>query len=352
MRHPSSSKRSAALAIEYLESTSLRPAPGNARKHSTAQLVRLQAAIREFGFTAPILIDTDQNVIAGHARLLAAQALSIERIPCVRLEDLSEAQKRALAIADNRIAELAEWDPEALRAEFAALCELEFPVELTGFETAEIDLILETPNLGEARSSDPADLVAEPDRTSPPVSRLGDCWSMDNHRLNCGDALAPNSYEAVLAGRAAAMAITDPPYNVPIDGHVSGLGKTRHREFVMASGEMSYEAFTGFLKDAMDLMVRFSVKNGTAPHQNNVQLGKHGRYRTNVWDYAGVEGANELLGCIAHSAASLSRVRAHLGLGVILGRLHPSEIQFRTHIQTTILSSVGMPQQPRFTQQC
>lgn len=329
--------------IEYLATSALVADPRNSRKHPKAQLVRLEAAIREFGLNVPILIDEQNSIIAGHARLAAAEALGMEQVPCIRLTHLTPPQKRALAIADNRIAELAEWDPEALRAEFSALCELEFPVELTGFETAEIDLILETPTVGEAGSSDPADFVAEPDRTSTSVSRHGDCWLMGNHRLYCGDALAPNSYEAVLAGGQAAMAITDPPYNVPINGHVTGLGKTKHREFVMASGEMSKEAFTAFLKCAMENMVRFSVdgsihfifmdwrhicelttagaetytelkalcifnksngglgslyrskhelifvyKNGTAPHQNNIQLGKHGRYRTNVWDYAGV----------------------------------------------------------------
>jgi DNA modification methylase len=337
MPHATKGKRSAALAIEYIKRASLIPDPGNARKHSKKQLVRLEAAIGEFGFTVPILIDNDLRVIAGHARLLAAEALGMDSVPCVRLGHLSAAQKRALAIADNRIAELAEWDPEALRAEFSALCELEFPLELTGFETAEIDLILDYTG-----ALDPADVVDAPNRSSPPVSRRADCWSMESHRLYCGDALAAVSYEALLDNEQAAMIITDPPYNLAIQGHVSGLGKTTHAEFAMASGEMSKAAFTAFLKDVIDLLVRYSTdgsihfifmdwrhigeltmaaaqayaelkalciwnksnggmgslyrskhelvfvyKNGTARHQNNIQLGKHGRYRTNVWDYAG-----------------------------------------------------------------
>jgi hypothetical protein len=331
------------LAVEYVHRTALVPDPKNARKHSAAQLARLKATISELGVIAPMLIDEHNNVIAGHARFTVTEALGIKNLPCVRLTHLTAAQKRALAIADNRMAELAEWDADALRAEFAALCDLDFPVELTGFATAEIDIILDTPLMSEAAASDPVDQVSEPDRGAAAVSQLGDCWELGNHRLYCGNALEAVSYEALLGGQRAAMIISDPPFNVPVRGHVSGLGKARHPEFAMASGEMSQEAFTVFLKAGMDLMVRFSVdgsihflfidwrhlgemlsagaaayaelkalcvwnksnggmgslyrskhelvlvyKNGTAPHQNNIQLGKLGRYRTNVWDYAGV----------------------------------------------------------------
>ncbi|MBA3668642.1 MAG: ParB N-terminal domain-containing protein [Sphingomonas sp.] len=342
MSHLDESERLGAMAVEYVAHKALVPDSRNTRKHPKAQLVKLEASIREFGFNAPILIDEDNKVIAGHARLVVAQALGMGSIPCVRVTHLSAVQRRALSIADNRIAEQAEWDPEALKAEFAALCTMEFPLELTGFATAEIDIILDAPLVTMSPTSDPADVFAPPDRSAPAASLPGDCWLLGNHRLYCGNALELQSYEEVLGGHRAAMVITDPPFNVSIQGHVSGLGKAAHREFAMASGEMSPDEFTNFLRQAMDLMVRFSTdgsihfifmdwrhireittagaaaysefkalcvwnktnggmgslyrskhelvfvyKNGTAPHCNNVQLGKYGRYRTNVWDYAG-----------------------------------------------------------------
>lgn len=342
MLHLNANKPLGAMAIEYVAYKALVPDPRNTRKHPKGQLVKLEASIRELGLNSPILIDEDNKVIAGHARLMVAEALGIGSIPCIRLTHLSAVQKRVLSIADNRIAEQAEWDPEALKAEFAALCALEFPVELTGFATAEIDIILDTPLVPAPSASDPADVFAPPDRSAPAVTRLGECWVLGNHRLFCGNSLEPKSYEEALGGHRAAMVITDPPFNVPIQGHVSGLGKASHPEFLWASGEMSPEEFTNFLRAGMDLMVRFSTdgslhfifmdwrhigeittagaaaysehkalcvwnktnggmgslyrskhelvfvyKNGSAPHCNNVQLGRHGRYRTNVWDYAG-----------------------------------------------------------------
>lgn len=273
---------------------------------------------------------------------MAAQELELPEVPCVRLTHLTTAQKRALAIADNRIASQAEWDPDALRAEFEALCKLEFPVELTGFATAEIDLILEVPSISATVSAEATEFVSEPDRGVPAVSQVGDCWECGDHRLYCGDALEAASYDALLGDQLAAMIVTDPPWNVPIQGHVSGLGKVKHLEFLQASGEMSQPQFTNFLSTAMGQMVRFSVdgsihfifmdwraiseitaaadgnyselknvcvwnkgvgamgslyrsqyelvfvyKNGRAPHQNNILLGKYGRNRTNIWSYAG-----------------------------------------------------------------
>lgn len=351
------SKRLGTMAIEYVAYAALVPDTRNTRKHPKAQLVKLEASIREFGFNAPILIDEENKVIAGHARLVVAEALAMTSIPCIRATHLSSSQRRALSIADNRIAEQAEWDPEALKAEFSALCAMEFPVELTGFATAEIDIILETPLATASSVADPADDFASPDRDAPAASQLGDHWLLGNHHLYCGDSLKPESFEELMGPRRAAMVITDPPFNVRIQGHVSGLGKTIHREFAMASGEMSPNEFTDFLEQGMDLMVQFSTdgslhfifmdwrhiseittaakkaysefkalcvwnktnagmgslyrskhelifvyKNGTAPHCNNVQLGKHGRYRTSVWDHAGVNsfGRNRDADLAAH----------------------------------------------------
>lgn len=357
MTPPLKAKRASELSIEYLERTLIVPDPRNARTHNKAQLVRLQAAIEEFGFTVPLIVDERNQLIAGHARLAVAEAIGLVRVPCVRISHLTATQRRALAIADNKLAELAQWDLDALRAEFEALCHLDFPVELTGFETAEIDIILDYSASGPETSSDPADAVANPDRSTAPISQQGDCWLLGNHRLACGNALELQSYDLLLGDSRANMIITDPPFNVPIQGHVSGLGKTKHREFAMASGEMSPEQFTAFLLEAMQLMARFSsdgslhfhfmdhrhvgeittagaqayaerkticvwvksnggmgslyrsrhelifvFKNGMSPHRNNVQLGKHGRYRTNVWEYAGVNsfGPNRKADLDAH----------------------------------------------------
>lgn len=268
--------------------------------------------------------------------------LGMKTVPCLRLEHLSASQKTALALADNKVGDMSAFDPEKLAAQLAQLCAVNFNVELTGFETAEVDILLEAQLTGGALAVDPADEFRPADRAAPAVTKLGDHWLLGNHDLYCGNSLDAQSFEELMNVRRAAMIVTDVPYNVPIQGHVSGLGKATHREFAMASGEMSPGEFTNFLGQAMDLMVRFSTdgslhfifmdwrhigeitnagtgayselkalcvwnktnggmgslyrskhelvfvyKNGTAPHCNNVQLGKHGRYRTNVWDYAG-----------------------------------------------------------------
>lgn len=345
------------LQVQYLPTSSLQPDPGNARNHSQRQLVRLKAVVAEFGFTNPILIDENTMVIAGHARLEVAHMLGMETVPCLRLEHLSASQKTALALADNKIGDMSEFDPERLAVQLSQLCAVDFNIEMTGFETAEVDILLETQLTTGTSATDPADVFSPADRAAPAVSRRGDCWVLGHHKLYCGDSLIAQSYESVLGEHRAAMIITDPPFNVPIQGHVSGLGKATHREFAMASGEMSPEEFTNFLRTEMNLMVRFSIdgslhfifmdwrhvaeittagastysefkalciwnknnggmgslyrskhelvfvyKNGSAPHCNNVQLGKHGRYRTNVWDYAGANtfGRNRDADLAAH----------------------------------------------------
>lgn len=318
----------------------MRPDPTNARTHTHHQITRLAAAISEFGFTNPILVDEQLVVLAGHARLEAAIVLRLATVPCVRLAHLTKAQKTALAIADNKLGDMSEFDPELLTRQLSELCAIEFPVELTGFDTAEVDILLEKPTIVHAES---AETVASPDRRVPAVTRQGELWILGNHRLLCGNALEQSSYEQLLDNELAEMIFADPPYNVPIQGHVSGLGRTAHAEFAMAAGEMSPEAFTAFLSTYMGHLVRFSAdgsihfhcmdwrhlqeiqaagasaytelkslcvwnknnggmgslyrskhelvlvyKSGTAPHINNVNLGRQGRYRTNVWDYAGV----------------------------------------------------------------
>ena len=256
------------------------------------------------------------------------------------MPNLTAAQKKAFSIADNKMSDESTFDYEALRAALEELAGVEFNMELTGFDTGEIDFILD----GAAGTliADPADQMSEPDPNQGVVSQTADLWRLGPHRLLCGSALEASAYQRLLGPDRAQMIFTDPPYNVPITGHVSGLGRRRHREFVMASGEMSKAEFLAFLATAIRQLAAFSTdgsihylcmdwrhvqtlleagegiyaevknicvwnktnagmgslyrsqhefvvvfKNGSAPHQNNVELGKHGRYRTNVWDYPG-----------------------------------------------------------------
>ncbi len=328
------------LAVAYRPLSELRPYPNNARTHSKKQIKQIAASIERFGWTNPVLVDAEGRIIAGHGRVEAAKLLGIEQVPTIALQDLTEAQIRAYVIADNKLAENAGWDREILAIELQALVEVDFDVELTGFETSEVDLLIE--DLEASGSVDAADKQPAP-AAGPAVSRPGDLWHLDRHRLLCGDATQSQSYERLLAGEKAQMVFIDPPYNVPVDGHVCGLGSVRHAEFAMAAGEMSEEQFTAFLKRVFGRLTAHSVdgsihfvcmdwrhlfevmtagraiyadmknlcvwnktnggmgslyrskhelvlvfKNGSAPHINNVELGRHGRYRTNVWDYAGI----------------------------------------------------------------
>ena len=320
----------------------LRPYPNNARKHSRRQIDQIAQSIRQFGFTNPVLIDSDGGIIAGHGRVEAAKLLGMDRVPTILIDHLGEEQKRAYIIADNRLAEKAGWDQELLAIELQHLTEidLDFDVEITGFETAEIDLLIET--FGDDSDS-PADDLPELDEHAPAITRTDDLWLLGEHRLLCGNALEPEAYLALLGTAKARMVFTDPPYNVPIDGHVCGSGRIKHREFAMASGEMSEAEFISFLEVVlsniklrcldgavidvcMDWRHLFELltagrhvgleylnlcvwnkdnggmgslyrskhelvcvfKAGKAPHINNVELGRFGRNRTNVWDYAGI----------------------------------------------------------------
>jgi DNA modification methylase len=261
---------------------------------------------------------------------------------------MSEAEVRAYVIADNRLAENAGWDRTLLGIELQYLTELEidFDVTVTGFDLPDIDLLIGELSLA-ADGDDPADAIVEV-AAGPAISRPGDIWQIGSHRLICGDSTQLETYQQLLGTTRAQMVFTDPPYNVPIAGHVGGLGSIQHREFAMASGEMSPAEFTGFLQSVFGHLAAFSVdgaihfqcmdwrhipeilaagtaayadlknicvwaknnggmgslyrsqhefvfvfKSGTAPHINNIELGKHGRYRTNVWNYAGVNSFGE-----------------------------------------------------------
>jgi hypothetical protein len=223
----------------------LKPFPANPRRHPEAQLAGLMKSIAKI-WTNPILIDESATILAGHARLEAAKRLGLTEVPTLTLVGLTAAEKRAVVIADNRLPEQALWDFELLQDHFKALIDLDFDVELTGFSTGEIDLLLDGKPVPAA--TDPADDVAGLSLEGSAISQPGDIWGLGRHRLVCGDALQSTPYAALLAGERAQMLVTDPPYNVPINGHAMGRGKVRHREFKMAAGEMSEAAFTAFLE--------------------------------------------------------------------------------------------------------
>lgn len=226
--------------------THLTPYQNNARTHSAKQIRQIARSIETFGFTNPVLTDGNNGIIAGHGRVEAAKLLGLKEVPTLSIDHLSEAQIRAYILADNKIAENAGWDQEILAIEFQHLSslELDFDLDITGFEMAEIDLLID----GDPETAaDPADDVPEPAEGNP-VTQLGDIWHCGKHRLFCGDALLAESYALLMEKEKAHAVFTDPPYNVKIDGHVCGLGSVKHREFVMGSGEMSEEQQTDFLK--------------------------------------------------------------------------------------------------------
>ena len=266
------------------------------RKHSKKQLQKLKNAIIKVGYVNPILLDEKHNIIAGELRLLAAKELGFTQIPAIILENLTPEEADAIRILDNRIAEDGEWNFGNLKEE---------------------------------------------------IEKFGDLWRLGDHFVYCGDSLLVRSFEILMQGELAQIVITDPPYNCKINGHVCGLGKTKHDEFAMASGEMTDAEFAEFISKFMQNLIKFSIdgslhylfmdwaglntlltqgkrhytelkniavwnkliggmgamyrsqhemipifKNGKAKHQNHIQLGKNGRYRTNVWDYSGVRATN------------------------------------------------------------
>jgi len=235
-------------AVELRPIASLRPFAKNARTHSKRQLRLIADSIKAFGFTNPVLIDEQGLILAGHGRVEAAKSLGLASVPVMVLSGMSEAQKRAYVLADNRIAEKAGWDRELLASELGVLVDLlptiDLDVSVTGFEIGEIDMLLEdftTPK------PDPADELPPVDPRKPPVTVAGDLWLLGGHRLLCGDVRDTDAVARLMDGAEAEMVFTDPPYNVRIDGNAMGRGKIRHREFAMASGEMSAAEFTQFL---------------------------------------------------------------------------------------------------------
>jgi hypothetical protein len=243
------------MNFENRPTHSLRPYPGNARTHSPKQIKQIARSIERFGFNNSILVDDDDQIIAGHGRVEAAKLLTMKTVPTVRLSHLNEAEKKAYILADNRLAEKAGWDNEVLAIELQGLVDLGFDVLLTGFEPAEVDIIIE--GIGD-ESEQPENSVPEV-ASGPSVSRLGDVWLLGKHMLVCGDSTDAATYKLLMDEDKAEFVFTDPPYNVKIDGNVSGLGRVKHREFAMASGEMSEDPFTTFLSSTYALLCRYSI---------------------------------------------------------------------------------------------
>lgn len=316
----------------------LTPWKNNARKHSKAQLKQIAASIEEFGFTNPVLIDQDNQILAGHGRVDAAKLLGWQEVPCLLLEHMTPKQKRAYVLADNKLALNATWDEGILSEELKALSEIDlgFDISLTGFSIAQMDELIDLDQPEQAHDSKDDRLPEQ----APRRVNTGDVWQLGAHRLICGDSLDTEIVVRLMDGEQAQMIFTDPPYNVPIDGHVSGKGNIKHREFAMASGEMTQAEFTDFLRTVFENLTNhakegsihyicmdwrhmqevlsaaegvyselknliiwakdrggmgtfyrsrheliFAYKQGNAEHINSFELGQHGRYRTNVWQY-------------------------------------------------------------------
>jgi DNA methylase/ParB-like nuclease domain len=388
MHHPSKETR-AEFAEEFCLISDLQPYQNIARTHSKKQLRQIADSIERFGFTNPVLVTCDNMIIAGHGRVEAAKLLGMAEVPVRRLAHLDKDEVRAYILADNRIAENAGWDKELLALEFEALIDLDFDIEVLGFSAAEIDLTIDGFGSGagdkssDAAGPDPVLDQIEPVASGPAITQPGDLWLLGPHRLLCGDARSIDDVARVCGGgasgsgasgnsdngnalndgsssdsdldggrtntdNAATLLFTDPPYNVKIDGHVSGLGRNKHREVAHASGEMDEDAFTAFLTQSLKAAASqlidgaiayvcmdwrhmrellnadhavfdelknlcvwnktnggmgtfyrskhelvFVFKKGRAPHINNFGRGDTGRYRTNVWNYAGVNTFGE-----------------------------------------------------------
>jgi hypothetical protein len=253
-------KASARIEVVYRPIGDLTLDPGNPRQHAPRQVRQIAQSIQSFGFNVPILIDGNLKVVAGHGRILACRKLGWNEVPTICLEHLSEAQAKAFMIADNRLTEISTWDDRLLAEQLKALSvfDLDFSLEITGFDMGEIDLRIESLNPQSEVKPDPADDLSRLP-SGPSASRLGDLWRLNRHRVICGSALDAEAYTRLMGTEKAAFAFTDPPYNVPIAGNVSGLGAISHREFPMASGEMSETEFTSFLTAACGLLAQHGV---------------------------------------------------------------------------------------------
>lgn len=327
------------LEVQLVEVQSIKQYSNNAKQHSEKQINQIAKSIQKFGFLNPILLDQTKTIIAGHGRLLALKQLGYMSVPCVYAKHLTESQVNAYRIADNKLSENASWDSELLAVELKSLesIDINFDFDTLGFDSIEIDNLFHHNN-DEASVEEPL-----PDTPLTPISQTGDIFHCGPHRIGCGDCHDFTFLKKLFKRSKATICITDPPYNVPIAGHVRGRGKEQFDEFARANGEMSSDEFSQFqflsflnikkvckdgsllylftdwrhlkellaaTEDLFTVMLNLCVwnknnggmgsfyrskheligvfKHGKAPHINNIQLGKFGRDRSNVWDYPGV----------------------------------------------------------------
>jgi DNA modification methylase len=343
-----------AVRIERVPIQDLRLNANNSRLHPKKQIVKLARAIKEFGFLIPALIDPENIIIAGHARVEAATTLGLPEVPCIRANHLSEGQKRAFAILDNRLTEDATWDFQLLAKELEFLQVEGIDLQSTGFEIPECEMIFAAADTPQNATED--DKIPELELTRA-ITKSNDLWILGEHRLACADARRPESFALLLSGLKADLVFVDSPYNLKIRGHVSGKGRTKHREFAQASGEKTSAQFAKFLEDSFGLLAENSAdgaihfvctdwrhldemlaagrrvyrelknlvvwnktnagmgsfyrsqhelifvwKHGRGKHTNNFELGQHGRHRSNVWTYAGANtfGSDRLTDLAMH----------------------------------------------------
>jgi DNA modification methylase len=323
------------LELSHIALADLRPSSRKVRTLDAAHVREVASSISVLGFCDPVLVGRDNEIIDGEARYEAARQLGLERIPCVRMEHLSKDEQRVLRLAINRLAEKGQWSLDALKIEFEELIVIEAPIEITGFSLGEIDHVI----LGEGADG-LEEGPLEPNPSAAAVAKVGDVFQLGSHRIICGSATDPGTPRRLMDGDdPARFVFTDEPYNVPILGHVTGGA---HREFTMASGEMSDDEFLAFNLAWMDAVLPWLCdggvfgtfidwrgypivhkascsfgliplnlvvwaksnagmgslyrsqhellplfKSGTAAHVNNIELGKKGRWRSNVWTYPG-----------------------------------------------------------------
>lgn len=343
---PSSKSINKELVIQYINVSLLKKYERNAKIHTKKQIAKLIQSMQTFGVITPILVDKDYEIIAGHGRLEALKELGYTTAPVIMLEHLTEAQVKTYRLADNRIAEDGEYDSDILKIELQELIlSDEILITDTGFDIAEVDEFVIDDYKEKKDKPDKMDEINNPSEIKKQV-KYGDIWKLGEHLLLCGDSLKAESYQALMGKDKAALVLTDMPYNRSSKS-IGSKGKTKHENFTMAAGELSDDEFYNFIDIFIGHLKNFSVdgalfllfidwrglnivlnvsrkndlelkniicwsklaggmgslwrsahelipvlKYGTGRHQNNVELGKHGRYRTNVWAHKGISATN------------------------------------------------------------
>jgi hypothetical protein len=328
------------LEWQSLPIAQIKPYPAHARVHNKRQIEKLKKLIRHFGQVIPIVIDREGVIVDGHAVWQAMRELGSGEIAAIVVSNRTDPEIKALRLALNRIPGDAAWENERLRVELEQLVKLSFDLELTGFDAVEVDHLFEVdvPKLNVAEDGEQI-----PGPRKPAITGVGDIWTCGRHKIGCGDARKQEFVDKVCGGLAPSMCFVDPPYNLPIAGFVSGKGRVRHQNFIHGVGELTGDQFTTFLAESLAVLQRSAsdgamifacmdwrhvyeilgagrqcglalinlcvwaktnagmgslyrsqhelvcvFKVGTTQHTNNVELGRHGRNRSNLWTYRGL----------------------------------------------------------------